>query len=559
MIYVCDDLHAAALMAPGAAYETGIDEHGRALFARHPHSLQALYRVAASNPGRKLVEHDAKSFTVGQIFGHAAAIARWLKARGAGQNTTVALALPGGPEWMAAFIAVTAIGGRAALINTRGVGEEMRHAVELSGCAFVFADDERSTALDGSGGLEGRCLVRVGHGAGGSPHEHDFAAIVAGSEGLILAEPESAPDHGAVILFTSGTTGFPKAVLHTHGALTHAAVLGGLLADLQDLTYAREFGRKVPPERRSASAATVIAGPMFHMGGLTPFLRGIYYGSTLFIMARWNAEVALDLLDREVVSRLGFVPTMLLDMIRSPLANDNNIGSILHLSSGAAALDPVVIEQIRTLIPQVMLSNTYGQTESAGWATSVYGADLLAHPASVGRVLPTLEMRILDADGQDAPLGGHGEILLRGACVMQEYFGDPDATAKTLTGGWLHTGDIGYVDTDGRLYIADRKKNMVVSGGENIYCAEVERVIGEYPQVAEVIAYGRPDDRLGERITATVVPVADSELDLERLRSYIRSRLAGYKAPRDIHVRRSPLPRTATQKIDRGAFLRSLN
>ncbi len=517
------------------------------VFANHPQTLTELWLQAARSPSRRALVDQGCEYSSADLFGRAGAIAQWLqKDMGIVGGDTVGIALPAGLDLMAAFIAITGIGARAAMLNIRGAGEELAHASTSAGTKLIVADVERLTAL--SSFHDDMAALCVG--------EDELAQAATRHSGAAFAPEPVQPEDSAAILFTSGTTGWPKPVLHTHGSLAHTAVLGGLVADLQDLTFEREFDQSVPPERRAASAATVIASPMFHMSGMTPFLRGLCFHATLFVMTRWNAEAALALMERETVTRLGFVPAMLLDMIRSPLANDRNLGSINLLANGAAALDVRIVEEIRLKMPQVMLANSYGMTESGAWGTSIYGRDYLAHPTSAGYALPTLQLRIARSDDSDAPTGENGEILLRGASVMREYIGFPDETAETLRGGWLHTGDVGWLDDDGRLFIADRIKNMIISGGENVYAAEVERVLNECPGVAESLVFGLPDERLGELVVAAVVAKDGALPGEEELRRMLRQRLAGYKVPKQIFVLDEALPRTSTMKVDRGTFLR---
>jgi acyl-CoA synthetase (AMP-forming)/AMP-acid ligase II len=537
-------------MKQGGAYETCLAVRGGQqveVFANHPQTLTELWLIAAGYPQRRALVDQWGEYSAADLFGRAGAFAKWLRQdMGIVRGDTVGIALHAGLNLMAAFIAITAIGARAAMLNIRGVGEELAHASTSVGTVLVLADAERMAALvTFQAGLAARCIS-----------EAELAEAASRHAGAAFKPEPARPEDGAAILYTSGTTGWPKPVLHTHGSLAHMAVLGGLVADLQDLTFEREFGQPVPPERRAASAATVIASPMFHMSGLTPFLRGLCFRATLFVMTRWNAEAALALMERETVTRLGFVPAMLLDMIRSPLANDRNLGSINLLANGAAALDVRIVEEIRHKMPQVMLANSYGMTESGAWGTSIFGQDYLAHPTSAGYVLPTLQLRIARSDGSDASTGEHGEILLRGASVMREYIGFPSETAETLRGGWLHTGDIGWLDDDGRLFIADRIKNMIISGGENVYAAEVERVLNECPGVAESLVFGLPDERLGERVVAAVVAKDGTLPGEDELRGLLRERLAGYKVPKRIFVLDDALPRTSTMKVDRGTFLR---
>jgi acyl-CoA synthetase (AMP-forming)/AMP-acid ligase II len=556
MIYVCEDAEALALTAPGAPFETeGPGAAGR--FRHHPHRLADLYRAVCGRGAQRLAEVDGRTYSHEALFGRAARLGAVLvRDFGLQPGDPVGLAMTAGMEWMAAFVAVTAAGGVAVLVNTRGAADEMAHALGVLGCRLAIADGERAGRLLGHPGAAGLTLLVAGAAGLVRPgRDRDLGTILEEGDAPPFRPVDRDPGDAAIVLFTSGTTGRPKAVRIDQGALCHSVVLSGLVSAWQDRRYEAEFGRAVPLERSTAKGATLISAPVFHFSGVMPFLRGLYFGAPLFVMTRWNADASFDLMEREAVTRLGFVPTMLRDMLDSPRASAANLGQLLVLSNGAASLDTRLVERLHARFPTVMLANTYGQTESSGWGTSICGRDYLEHPRSAGYALPTVRLRILGADGRDVAPGQHGEVCLQSPALMREYVGDPAATAATLQGGWLRTGDIGWVDDDGRLQIADRLKNMVITGGENVYCAEVERVLGEHDAVAEVVAYGLPDDRLGEVVGATVVLKPGAAADADTLLAHARGLLAGYKVPRVLRLQQEPLPRTATMKIDRGRLL----
>ncbi|WP_298670954.1 class I adenylate-forming enzyme family protein [uncultured Sphingomonas sp.] len=559
MIHRCIDPVALALTAPGAPFETVRGTNGE-VFRNIPHNLSDLYRAAQRHGARRMLQTEQVAYSYDDVFAFAARVARALTDEfGVKRGDYVAMAMLSGVEWMACFIAVHAVGATAAMVNTRCAPDEMIHAIGQVGARLVIADGLRAAALQTEQASQGwRMIVSGAPDRVRGEKDRDLAAILAQASEISFDPVDRASDNAAIVLFTSGTTGRPKAVRLDDAAMTHAVGVAGLAGAIQDQRYQMEFGRKIPPGRGSAESATIIAGPVFHFSGIMPFLRGAFFGAPLFVFTKWNAEVALELMEREPLARLGFVPTMLSDMLASPRVGPDNLGTLMVLANGAAALDLKLVERVRQVVPTVMVSNTYGQTESAAWVSTICGRDYIEHPESAGYVLPTVEVRIRRDDGADAAIGEHGEICMRGTGMMRGYIGDATATTKTIVDGWLRTGDNGWMDSEGRLYLADRRKNMIISGGENVYCAEVERVLGSHPLVAEVIAYGRPDERLGERIAATVVPRGGAPIDTEELRGYARAKLAGYKVPRDITVRPTPLPRTPTMKIDRGTFLREM-
>jgi long-chain acyl-CoA synthetase len=299
----------------------------------------------------------------------------------------------------------------------------------------------------------------------------------------------------------------------------------------------------------------VILGPMFHLGGIMPSLRAISLGTTIHIMGKWNSDIAFDMIEQIGMTRLNFVPAMLFDMFKSPRATPELLGQVRYMANGAAPLDMALVEQIRARMPNCQLSNGYGQTEATAWTCGISGEIYLEHPAACGWAAPTAQVQLRRDDGSEPDIG---ELFVSSPMTMNEYVNDPEATAEVLRDGWLASGDIATVNAEGIFTIVDRKKNMVISGGENIYCAEVERVCAGAPGVRECIAYGLPDPRLGERMVVTVVGEASADLTEETVKAHCKAHLAIYKVPREVHFRSDPLPRNATGKVDRGKFLKAM-
>jgi acyl-CoA synthetase (AMP-forming)/AMP-acid ligase II len=537
---------AERLIGPGKPYEIeAVEVFGRTqqVFKGRPRTLAEIYRRAMGFGSRPMVVQDQLVLSYDEVFAQASALARSLRDDyGVKRGTMVAMFMANRVEWLPSLIAITALGAVAVLVNSRGAAEEIARAVEATDCQLIIADTDRAALLDAS--EQKLALPRIVIGA-------HFARLSQPLPGQTLEPVEMRPDEGAIVLFTSGTTGFPKGALLSHGAVSHAAMLSGFMGALQDLRYTEETGRPILPHRRSMSSPAVILGPLFHLGGLNPVIRAMTFGATVFIMGKWNADVALDMIEQHGVSRLAFVPAMLGDILRSPRRGPANIGSLHFLVNSAAALNPAVVAEARAQLPDSLFVNTYGQTENTGWVTQISGRAYIENPAACGWTIPTVSVRVRRDDGSEAAPGEPGELWVRSACVMTGYYGDAHANAAALEDGWQATGDIGAFDEKGLLSILDRKTNMVISGGENIYCAEVERVLAEYKGVREVIAYGEPDERLGERLAVTVVTDAGATFGEEDLKAYCKSRLAIYKTPRVVRLTQELLPRNATGKFDK--------
>jgi acyl-CoA synthetase (AMP-forming)/AMP-acid ligase II len=565
-IYAPDFPVPARLTGPGGAYELAPRSYrGRTyeMFVHGPRTLSELMAAAvAANRRRaqaRMVEQDGTITTYGAFEAQAGALARTLAGPlGVRPGDHVAIAMANRAEWMVAFFAIVAAGAVPVFVNSRGAGEEMHHAIGFADCAVSITDRERHQRLLDHGRPSWRSVLLGAPELIDAARDLDFAAAAAAEAGVSLAFAPRAPEDPALLMFSSGTTGRPKAIVHAHGGMAHALTMGCLMNEAFDDLYEREFGETLPSSLRNSTSTLVLSSPLFHVAGLLPFMRAIMHGQATLLVTKWNAETVFDILERETISRLGLVPTMIVDMLNSPRAASGLLDNVRFLANGTAALSPAVAAKIRQALPRCLMLNTFGQTESMERVASFGGREYEAHLDAVGRVLPATELRIVRDDGSDADPGEPGEICARSASTMLGYYKDPKATAETLKDGWLHTGDIGRMDEHGLLHVVDRKKNMVISGGENIYCAEVERVLGEHPAAIEALAYGEPDPRLGERLVAVVVLKPGAAADEDAVKAYARTRLAIYKVPRRVTFTETPLPRNATGKVARGAFLERL-
>jgi long-chain acyl-CoA synthetase len=371
--------------------------------------------------------------------------------------------------------------------------------------------------------------------------------------------PRSGEEHASAndpctILFTSGTTGQIKGAV-----LSHRNMITGMLSvQLSGVMIAQRMADQygMPLDQlmaRMPQQAVLLVYPLFHISGLgSAFLSPMFSGSKIVIMRRWDAQRALRLMAEEKVSMFTGVPTMIWDVLNTAQLAGSDLSSLTNVASGGQALPVNLLQEVRAACPQAAMGTGYGMTECAGSVAQAVGEDFVRKPSAAGRVLPMVDMRTLGPDGAVLPRGEVGEIAVRGAMVMQGYWNRPDETAAVLDAdGWLSTGDIGYVDQEGYVFIVDRKKDMVISGGENIYCAEVERVLGELPGVTECAAFGIPDERLGEALVAVVVAQGQSEESIIRA---VGERLARYKAPKRVAISGETLPRNAVGKVDKIAL-----
>ena len=536
----------AAVTAPGTPFEL-TEREGLLQFANAAPDL-ALMIDDARRHGDKtfLVDYSSEGterrLTFEQVFAWRDQLVPMLRIR---RGDRVAICMRNRAEWIVAFMAVIKAGGIAALLNSRGSPAELVAMLDDVTPELVLADSRRA-ALIREGSYQGRML--------------DLTKPLDPS-GIELLGSEPWPDQGqarpldpVTILFTSGTTGRVKGAVLTHRSLITGLMLMQLSGVMVLHNMAKVHG--IPPETLMASLpqqSVLLVYPLFHISGLgAAFLSPLFAGSKVVIMRRWDAQEAVRLIEAEKITMFSAVPTMLWDMLHRAKLGDADLSSLRNIASGGQALPVNLLDEIRTVCPHAFMGTGYGMTEASGSLAQAVGEDFIRNRSSAGRVLSMAQVRIVGPDGTVMPSGQSGEIQLKGAMVMAGYWNRPEETAAAFTeDGWLRTGDIGYVDAEGYIFIVDRVKDMVISGGENIYCAEVERVMGEIPGMSECAAFGIPDDRLGELLVAVV---RGQGLDEQVVKDWVGERLARYKAPGRVAIISEPLPRNDVGKVNKAAL-----
>jgi acyl-CoA synthetase (AMP-forming)/AMP-acid ligase II len=536
----------AAVTAPGTPFEL-TQRDGLLQFAQAAPDL-ALMIDSARRHGDKtfLVDFSSEGaerrLTFEQVFAWRDQLVPMLHIR---RGDRVAICMRNRAEWIVAFMAVIKAGGIAALLNSRGSPTELVAMIDDVTPALVLADSRRAELIR-EGGYTGR-MLDLTHPFEGQEVERRAAEPVP-DPGVAKAEDPCA------ILFTSGTTGRVKGAVLTHRSLITGLMTMQLSGVMVLHNMARAHG--IPVETILASLpqqAALLVYPLFHISGLgAAFLSPLLAGSKIVIMRRWSAQEAVRLIEAEHITMFSAVPTMLWDLLHGARLGSADLSSLRNIASGGQALPVNLLDEIRAACPQAVMGTGYGMTEASGSLAQAVGEDFIRNRSAAGRVLPLAQMRIVDANGAVLPTGQSGEIQFRGAMAMQGYWNRPEETAAAFTAdGWLRTGDVGYLDAESYVFIVDRVKDMVISGGENIYCAEVERVMGEMPGVGECAAFGIPDERLGELLVAVVV---GQGMDEAAVREWVGERLARYKAPGRVVISDQPLPRNDVGKVNKAAL-----
>lgn len=492
--------------------------------------LSQAFECLAIYADRELVVHEAVRLTYAQCQAAAARLSRHLsQEHGIQAGDRVGLALPNSPDWIVSFIAISSLGAVPALINARSGRDEFRHCLVSTGCRLCI--HERNDLPVGFPGLS----------------TSELQAVITDGEAPALPETPREPEQEALLMFTSGTTGLPKAASLSHESiltalktLQYSAVLiAKQMADTYGLDFEILMRMRPPP-------VTLLVFPLFHVSGCNAtFLSSLLQGGKLVLMTRWNAQGALELVEREKITAFPAVPTMYRDLLRLKTSQHLDLSSLNNMSVGGQATPPALLADIHQAFPSAVLGSGYGMTEAGGTVTLAVGSEFIDNPHSVGRPVSTIDVEIRDDQGTPVPANTTGEIHIRGAALMSGYVGE---ASPFDAHGWFATGDLGYVDHEGLLYVVDRKTDMVISGGENIYCAEVERAIDLHADVRESAAFGLPDERLGEKLMACVVPQPGKALEEKQLLAHCVQHLAKHKVPKEIRLQTDPLPRNASGK-----------
>ncbi|SLN59547.1 class I adenylate-forming enzyme family protein [Oceanibacterium hippocampi] len=498
-----------------------------------------------------LVFEDEPPISYGEQYRRAARLAERLVSRFAvAKGDRVAIAMRNWPEWITAFWAAAATGAIVVPLNAWWTGEELHYGLENAEVSVLIADGERLASLqpylDDLPALRG--LVATRHDGTLPPKAVDWQALLdTAPADAELPDVAIAPDDPATIFYTSGTTGRPKGALGTHRNICTNPVSVAFTrarAALRRGLSAEDAVRPSPP------GASIVPVPLFHVTGChSALVTNTLAGNKMVLMHRWNAERALALVDREGVTAISGVPAMIWQLIESPDFSRYDLSKVVSVGYGGAPAAPELLQQCRKYFPQALVRNGYGMTETSSVAAMNWADDFVAHPDSVGAPVAVCDYRIVGADGQDLGPGEIGELWMKGPNVIAGYWRNPEATAQAITEGWIHSGDLARKDEDDFVYIVDRAKDMVIRGGENVYCVEVEDALYSHPGVMDAAVVGIPHRVLGEEVAAMVQVKRESRVSEAELQAWVRERLAGFKVPVSIVFDHEPLPRNANGKI----------
>ena len=543
---------AADHKAVGSEYETepatiaGLELD---VFKNIPENLGELYRKGLVAGDKDFLVYQNERFSFEEAFDLARRMARVLLEQfQVKPGDSVAVCARNSPEWCISYMAISLMGAIVVPMNSWWKGPELKYGLNDSGSKLIFIDPARLSLLEPFLGELNVEIVQI------KPELEtvfpEFYELAKSVEPLSDEEVERIgvkADDNATIMYTSGSTGMPKGVLSSHRSIISALYTWKFVKEINEILRPELVEEN--PEFDPALLANV---PLFHVtGSHAQFLASFVYLRKFVMMYKWDAEVALKLIEEERISVFHGVPTMAWELMQSPNFDSTDISSLRGVQSGGAPRPPEHLNMIMEKFPDKAIPGLgYGLTETNAIGAIISGKFYASRPDSTGRPTPPVtSVKIVDEQDNELSLGEIGEICIKGPTVMKGYWNNPEATAEVIKDGWFRTGDIGKQDDLGFLIILDRAKDIVIRGGENIGCAEVEYAITEHPDVNEVSVYGIPDDRLGEIVCASIMIKSDNSLDSHKLQAFLQSRIAAFKIPERMFFQYEQLPRIATGKI----------
>ena len=528
------------------------------VFENGPKTLHEFYQLGEQYSRSDFIVYNEERYSYAEVGDHVARLASLLKDHyGVKKGDRIVIAMRNYPEWIFAFMATTSLGAIAVPMNGWWTTEELDFGLEDCGSTLVVADRERVERIRPLMDNLGLKLISVRCESYDDIRIERYEDLMREIPSCELPAADVDPEDDAIIMYTSGSTGYPKGVVSTHRAVLSTLMSWRLFGISQLMAAFETADEKTAAQLKSLPAyqpATLMTIPLFHTTGChSLFLSSILQGRKIVLTYKWDAEEALELIERERITSFLGVPTMTWELLQSPNVDRYDLSSLRELSGGGAAQPPDHVRAIKKQFPDKNPALGYGLTETNALGAVHSGESYLLKPASTGRpVPPVLEMKIVDDDGKEVPSGARGEILIKGPCNFRAYWNKPEATKEALTDdGWFHTGDIGIFDEEGFLYIVDRAKDIVIRSGENISCLEVEAAIYKHPDVLEASVFGVPDNRYGEALAAVISLKRERQPTVESIQQFLADHLARFKVPAHLWLQEEKLPRIASGKIDK--------
>ena len=515
------------------------------VFVNVPQNLYEYFQFALIHGEWEFLAYEDESYKYQEVLNNAAGLAHVLVDQyGLKKGDAVAFSMRNYPEWIYSYMAVTSIGCVAVPLNSWWQGEELDYGITHSEAKVFIGDDERLQRLEGFVENTPRISVRC--------QTNDFTNTVAFEE---LVKPKESfpqveidPEDDASIMYTSGSTGYPKGVVTTHRSIINTPVAWAFLATMASQLESDGGETFVQAE----SPCTLAAVPLFHVtGSHSNFLLSLVSATRIVLMYKWDPLKAIQLIEKYRVTSFSGVPTMTQDIITASEANpDTDVSSLVSLGGGGAARPPEQIKSQEKNHPTKIAGVGYGLTETNAAGTNASGKLLYDKPDTAGFPTPLIhELKIIDEEGKEVSTGETGEVCIKSASNFRCYLKNEEATTEALDSkGWFRSGDVGCLDEDGFLYIKDRIKDIVIRGGENIACLEIEAILSEHPAVLEASVFGVPDERLGENLATRIALKPGKTATETEISSFLEEKIAKFKIPSYVWFQEEELPRIASGK-----------
>ncbi|MDE0101919.1 MAG: class I adenylate-forming enzyme family protein [Bryobacterales bacterium] len=514
-----------------------------------PSTLVDVLAATESFAGLEYIRYRGEAYTFGDVLDQTSRLARALARLGVRRGDRVAVCMRNLPEWPAALFAPMALGAISVSLNGWWSAGEIADGLQDCGASVLIADRDRLARVeDDLAGLGVRAIgVRCPELRSGRvvPWGDALAASCSGP----LPHPPVGPDDNCMMLYTSGSTGGPKGAVSTHRSVVHALMAW----EIENRAQAALQGLPVVNEPFDAQQRMLVTIPFFHVTAChVCMLTGLRYGRRLTLMRKWDPSHAVDLIDRERITHFISVPTVTGDLVREAARLGRDLPSLLYVGGGGSHRPVSQVAAIAETFRNALPSTGWGMTETNAIGTQIAGSDYLRVPTSSGRRSVLMDLRIArPEDGAELPRGETGEVWVRGTPVVRRYWNKPGANRRAFRDGWFRTGDLAFRDDEGFVHFVDRIKDIVIRGGENISCLRVEDALHRCQGVAEAVALGIPDDRLGEQLAAVVVARPGADVSERSLRDALGESVARFEVPAHILVWPAPLPRIATGKFDK--------